>query len=358
MLGEYEPPLSGRTIVVKSHHSTKGPSLTLFNNTDKCVIIYRNPRDAMISELNRIRTGSHTGLLDFEEISKNFTKGSFEWDFIHRKLTHLPASYLNTYDNSNKKCKNKLELFYENIVENSTQEIEKVLDFIGFSKKRLFCVKENQEGKFKRKKSDSEKNNFEWMEKFYNEEEREVLRKQQNNLKNIMNGILPSGYDFLNPRYQMLEVDINEGFHENLEVKFSYEPVNYDKSKGYLIVAFTDINYLPATKVWFDRIQKLGYGDRVKVYAVDNLARAGLLEILNEEQVYNIDGMYQFGEKLQYDADWQPKIGLIWSNRIKATYRLLHEGYTVMLTDIDSVWNKYRTLKILEILGFQKYFIT
>ena len=46
--------------------------------------------------------------------------------------------------------------------------------------------------------------------------------------------------------------------NETIEFPLVYENVTYPR-KGTLIVAFTDITYLPVTKIWYEQI-RLSYG--------------------------------------------------------------------------------------------------
>lgn len=199
MLGEMEPVLSGRTIVVKSHLSTQEESKLLFNHAKKCIVIYRNPRDAVISEINREMSGSHTGKLNFTEIAKFQKQGDFVYDYVHDKLNGLPRNYISTYkftsDKGGGKCETQFQVLYEDIVENASREVGKMLDFIGYKSDRLSCVSENTDGNFKRKKKIEQ--DFNWIQKMLTDEEKLMLAKRRAMLDEVTGGRLPKNYDFV-----------------------------------------------------------------------------------------------------------------------------------------------------------------
>ena len=148
-------------------------------------------------------------------------------------------------------------------------------------------------------------------------------------------------------------------------IKFSYDPVQFnDTNNGdFLIVTFVDIHYYKTAQIWYKRMVELGYKN-FKVYALDNLvydelqkdAKSGKLEPYNVDIVddyIQMDESYRMFEIHTPDF-WEqltkgPELShynynntaKIWKLRLDTCYKLLKANKSIMLTDIDSIWNWY-----------------
>ena len=71
-VGEYDDPISGRTIVIKNHGFGK------LEYADGIILVVRNPYDAIIASFNKRMSGSHTGSVGANKFSgkswKSFVK--------------------------------------------------------------------------------------------------------------------------------------------------------------------------------------------------------------------------------------------------------------------------------------------
>ena len=69
------------------------------------------------------------------------------------------------------------------------------------------------------------------------------------------------------------------------KTKMNLSPVKLPKNyKGTLIVAFTDINYWPAAKLWFKQISSLNYTN-IRLYALDEVVHKEMLKEVNKERI-------------------------------------------------------------------------
>ena len=114
--------------------------------------------------------------------------------------------------------------------------------------------------------------------------------------------------------------------------------VTLEHDKGWLIVGFTDFNYVPVAKAWVDHMKVLGYENH-RIIAMDekafeNLKRSG----------YNV--LKAVGD-VSEEKDKGQRLRKIWKMRIDTVYELLLKGYSVFITDVDSVWLKYINLDSL-----------
>ena len=136
-------------------------------------------------------------------------------------------------------------------------------------------------------------------------------------------------------------------------------PSNQKLTMSTLIIVFTDISYLSATKKWISRMEKLGYRN-VRIYALEKLAFKELkrLNLTYDVQYHNTE--YEIGLKPRNKADISesykdPERKLrvkkgdrykIWRIRLEVTKRILKdEGLSVVISDIDSIWTKYVDLE-------------
>ena len=152
-------------------------------------------------------------------------------------------------------------------------------------------------------------------------------------------------------------------------VEISYKPVNLPCNyKHPIIIAFTDINYLPAAKKWMTRVRALNYKN-IRLYAMDDMVYQKMKidtktpknqsAFFEPEEVFMADfkikemgwhgrayTQYGDGTKQVYGKN-SPTLYRVrelwkaWDVRIKVLYSLLKEGYSVIVSDIDSLWMEY-----------------
>ena len=146
-----------------------------------------------------------------------------------------------------------------------------------------------------------------------------------------------------------------------VEIEFSYEPVKLPKNhKGWLIIAFLDIHYVTPTRLWYKMMKKVGY-ENFRLFAIDNLAYEELKKDvenkkLKEHQIALSEGYAELDPESVVTDDSMPSINataeelakytfrgnhIIWKIRMVNTHNLLKQSYSVMLVDIDSIWNWY-----------------
>ena len=134
---------------------------------------------------------------------------------------------------------------------------------------------------------------------------------------------------------------------ETIEVPFRLDQVDVEDNQT-LILAFTDIKYITTTRIWFQRMKFLGYSNLVRFYALDNLALRELQKdvesgLLQGSQVqFRQEYALKYLKKEPRSDFYKPDLRKIWKYRVQVTYQLLQLGHTVMLTDVDSLWMKYR----------------
>ena len=90
--------------------------------------------------------------------------------------------------------------------------------------------------------------------------------------------------------------------YNNQTTRINLNPVKLPKNyKGTIIVAFSDINYWPAGRLWFQRMKTLGYANVVRMYALDKLAHQEMLsEVENGDmELENVYFPKDFGEDFE-----------------------------------------------------------
>ncbi|XP_078486714.1 sialate:O-sulfotransferase 1-like [Ciona intestinalis] len=169
-LGEIEKWESSKCAIIKSHKDT----LQFSSHFDKLILVIRNPFDAILSEYNRCLSDSHTGFAN----QSSFT--GKKWPkFVPYKMqkwiriikVHLDAG------------KETTVVFYENLVQNPSEELRRLIKFTGLHipnlEARLICTQENLNGAFQRPKR--KQNPYsDWMVTLINDgitEVREVLKE-------------------------------------------------------------------------------------------------------------------------------------------------------------------------------------
>ena len=121
-------------------------------------------------------THSHTGKVDFSEYFKDMKNMNHPNLTISRKkfLQDMPNQFIDTRSYlGTTTCKKNVTVFYEDL-KRETDEVARILDFLGFSDERLVCLEGNSVGSFKRNQPSS---NRKWLSNLWNEREKENLTR-------------------------------------------------------------------------------------------------------------------------------------------------------------------------------------
>lgn len=158
MIGEWSPLLDGRTLTIKSHWSKSSNATKLKASTKNCIFLIRNPRDAILSELNFELGGfDHTKRIDFE---KEIRDKRFRFK-TKLKYMMLAKNYWNTYQGYLKSCYKEgnvedgiFKLEYERLKEKPFEYTLKIKNWLnsvypGRIPDRKECLKDS-EGDFHR----------------------------------------------------------------------------------------------------------------------------------------------------------------------------------------------------------------
>ena len=138
----------------------------------------------------------------------------------------------------------------------------------------------------------------------------------------------------------------------NQKTRINLKPVkllgNY---KGTIIVAFSDINYWPAAQLWFQRMKTLNY-DNVRMYALDKLAYKKMLAEIDRGFMKPENVYFPTAETIKIKNKFKVKdragdLNKVWKMRVDVTRKLLKQGYSVLQSDIDSLWLKHVDLDTL-----------
>ena len=110
----------------------------------------------------------------------------------------------------------------------------------------------------------------------------------------------------------------------------NYKPVRYEKNNT-LIITFIDILYFETAKLWFVRMEKLGYAEKIKIYALDDVVFKELTEFSKQSNstlgLNQIELVNQFFVVDKTKKIWKPNLKRIWHIRIQKISSLLQEGY-------------------------------
>ena len=108
--GEYDYPLSGKSIAMKTHSfgwiNYYYPDVNDWKEAEYCIFLIRNPLDAFLAEFQRIHTQSnHTGKIPkqvfFDDYTHKFSR--FAWKNVMQPNTSYSTSYGNAAKDSCKK---------------------------------------------------------------------------------------------------------------------------------------------------------------------------------------------------------------------------------------------------------------
>ena len=166
-IGERDHPLSGKSIVQKTHYFSYVRNwykeIDTYKLAHSCVLLIRSPIDAFLAEFQRIQTGAnHTGLITPAKFYTVYKRG-FQV-LVKKWITNEVNSYSATYLNPIRKSCDKAYhvIFYEDLKENTFEEVEKLVDFLKVQHKveiklRIGCLNKDQKGHAKRKKQNFDK---------------------------------------------------------------------------------------------------------------------------------------------------------------------------------------------------------
>ena len=166
MLGEFQPVLSGKTIVVKSHLSKQVNSKILFDhlqensrNTSKqnyCIFLIRNPQDAILAEIKRMYSNDHVAELEsvfhYLGLKNSLRPGGMDnldhpgvpsfAEELREVYARLALTYTRTYRERKKFCdQNILEVYYEDLKRSQkslTEVLKKIYDFIYLANSKVY----------------------------------------------------------------------------------------------------------------------------------------------------------------------------------------------------------------------------
>lgn len=201
--GERLSPLSGKTIVVKSHlgngiHTDEEwlPASEMFETKpEKCILLIRNPIDAFFSVRAFQKTKNHTGLLDYPDFHSMVERD--EWK--QRALT-WSRNYVKTYTSLVQFCENPKYVFYDEVKENPFKVAKKLVQFIErvpgeLIQPRKNCVKILGEGDYHRQHQPTEHPHTFPIDLF-SKDEKQKLDRLLSNFNSTISGILPTSYSF------------------------------------------------------------------------------------------------------------------------------------------------------------------
>lgn len=224
--GEYEDPLSGKVIVVKSHlgngvnaKEVWPPSEELFEygvqeGGLKCIYLLRHPVDTYFSTRAFQATKSHTGYLEYPDFHSMVGRRSWR-----DTVNHWSAYYYDTYTKLEQSCSKGIKLvFYEDLVKNPwrlsknlvtwieqvnddasnrTRKKRSTLEMERNSRKN--CYKMNNEGDFHRNHMPS-KHEHSFPGDLFSKKEMLEFDVMMDKLNRTMNGRLPYSYSFYKKR--------------------------------------------------------------------------------------------------------------------------------------------------------------
>lgn len=147
------------------------------------------------------------------------------------------------------------------------------------------------------------------------------------------------------------------------KINFTENVIYSGKNLGWKILAFVDIHFLKIGQIWWTQMLKLGY-DNILIMAMD-LETFDILKtqigrkdingnFLKEKHIrmspYSLESFVEHEVGAQNVSDLSNpehrvfKRKSIWKIRIRSIMFMLEEGYSLFLSDVDSVWLKYYDL--------------
>jgi len=200
-IGEWDYPLSGKSIVQKTHYFTYVRSwfkeIDTYKLAHSCVLLIRSPLDAFLAEFQRKNTGAnHTGFIK-PEVFYTVYKRRFQ-EQVKKWIENEVNAYAPTYLNPIKKSCDKAYhvIFYDELKQNTDEEVEKLVRFLETQHKvpmnvRFSCLKQDHKGHAKRKKQEFDKQRVRAMIPDYL---RTKLNDGLDRLNSTLNGRVPGFY--------------------------------------------------------------------------------------------------------------------------------------------------------------------
>ena len=125
-----------------------------------------------------------------------------------------------------------------------------------------------------------------------------------------------------------------EPFERNMDIAYI---TNSTKNKV-KIVAFTDETYIPIAKWWYERMTDLSYTTHVLVL-IDN-------KTVEHFSTATYDYRYEI-ELVDEGETRKEKVSSLWFHRIHYCLEQLKMGQSLLLTDVDNIFNRYYPLSNL-----------
>ena len=113
-------------------------------------------------------------------------------------------------------------------------------------------------------------------------------------------------------------------------------------SSQWIIIAFSDRNYLDIAKLWYDQMSDIGYKNHY-IACLDSSTYKSFQNI--RYQSFPVIGGNKMRDKMSQIRKIRDKKRLIWKTRINTMEILLNHGLNVFLSDIDVVWLRYKDLE-------------
>lgn len=150
-LGEYRPAFSGTTIVQKIHNKRYSSlSSSYFVLTTNCIMLFRNPIEAMLAEYKRVH-GNHGQFRSSHTLDVEVD--NIEWkQFFNKKW----MSYIEDNVAFLDQCQNLHVIFFSELQKDPVSETKKVSDFLSNIHERPLnfyanCIEKDTKDNFKRK---------------------------------------------------------------------------------------------------------------------------------------------------------------------------------------------------------------
>ena len=117
----------------------------------------------------------------------------------------------------------------------------------------------------------------------------------------------------------------NSAFYKSTKQRIKRQS-NY---KNWLIIVFTNLDYLEVAKIWYDQLTSLGY-------------KSHTIVALNEETFEALEGSEYRSIRAFSELTFVAGFSLhdLWLLRWKTVLGLINQGHNVFLNDADSIWKK------------------
>ena len=157
--------------------------------------------------------------------------------------------------------------------------------------------------------------------------------------------------DRRSPDFISLKFEKNHSYLCNDTLTIQNENSNFihKNNKDWVIVAFSNAAYLPATRIWYQQMNDLGYNNHIIVAldekTFDILSRNDHFRVDKSVALEELDNLSE-KEKLKQTRQ-NNKLGQIWRTRLKTILKYLSSNKNVFISDVDSIWIKHQGLNNL-----------